>query len=147
MTREVLLNLYVDQNLTLREVATRCGWQSEGPVRTALRRERIAIRRRTVPRREVELTRELLEELYLNRGLSARAIVDIIGDYSVTTILAALDREGIPARTPRYTSTTPMPELTEDLLRQLYLDERLRVHEIAGRLGYARGRRRLAMPG
>lgn len=138
LTRELLLELYVGQNLTLRQVAKRCGWRSGTPVRTALRREQIPLRPTTVPRREVELTRELLEDLYVTRGLSARAIVDMIGDYSVTTVFHALDREGIPTRGPRYTSKTPMPELTESLLRQLYVDERLRVHEIAARLGYAR---------
>lgn len=65
-------------------------------------------------------------------------IVRVLGDFSVTTIREALLREGIPIRGPRYTSTTPMPELTEALLRTMYVDQRLRVHEIAVRLGYAR---------
>ena len=119
-------------------MAERCGYKSETPVRNAMRRHEIPIRQKTLPRRSVELTRGLLEDLYVTQGLSAREIVDAIGDYSVSTVLLTLKREGIPTRGPRYTRTTPMPELTENLLRQLYLDERLRVHEIAERLGYAR---------
>ncbi len=139
LTKELLEELYVRDNLTLREVAKRCGWKSEGPVRKALHREEIPLRRQTVPRRTVELTRELLQELYVTQGLSAPAIVEILGDYSATTIHQALKREGIATRGPRYTSNTPMPELSEILLRRLYVDRRLRVREIAERLGYARG--------
>ncbi|HTJ74542.1 MAG TPA: hypothetical protein VL337_04185 [Acidimicrobiales bacterium] len=138
LTREILLDLYMTQNLTLQEVAEHTGWRSGGPVRTALRREGIPIRRMTVPPRKVELTRDLLEDLYVNQALSMPTIVRVLGDFSVTTIREALLREGIPIRGPRYTSTTPMPELTEALLRAMYLDQRLRVHEIAERLGYAR---------
>ncbi|HVM13224.1 MAG TPA: hypothetical protein VM287_02730 [Egibacteraceae bacterium] len=138
LTREVLLDLYVGENLTLKEVADRTGWRSEGPVRTALRREGIPMRRMTVPRRRVELTRDLLQDLYVNQGLSMPTIVRVLGEFSVTTIREALQREGIPIRGPRYTSATPMPALTEALLRTMYVDQRLRVHEIAERLGYAR---------
>jgi transposase len=138
LTREVLLDLYVAQNLTLKEVAEHTGWRSAGPVRTALRREAIPMRRMTVPRRKIELTRELLQDLYVNQRLSMPTIVRVLGDLSATSIREALLREGIPIRGPRYTSTTPMPELSEALLRMMYLDQRLRVHEIAERLGYAR---------
>ncbi|MGH9264156.1 MAG: hypothetical protein ACRD1D_05635 [Acidimicrobiales bacterium] len=138
LTREVLLDLYVGRNLTLREVAERTGWRSQGPVRTALRREGIPVRRMTVPKRQVELTPELLEDLYVRQGLSMPTIVRVLGDYSATTIRERLIGEGIPIRGPRYTRRTPMPELTETLLRTLYVEQRLRVHEIAERLGYAR---------
>lgn len=138
LTRQLLLDLYVGQNLTLSQVAERTGWRSQGPVRTALRREGIPVRRMTVARRDVQLTRELLEDLYVRQELSIPAIVDLLGDYSKTTVRTALLRERIPIRGPRYTPTTPMPELSEALLRNLYIDQRLRVNEIAGRLGFSR---------
>ena len=109
------------QNLTLDEVARRCGYRSQGPVRAALERHGIPARRMTVRRRRIALSRELLVELYANQGLTPKAIVEVLGDYSATTVREALKRYGIPTRGPRYTKSTPMPELTEALLRQLYV--------------------------
>lgn len=145
LVREVLEDLYVAQNLTLAEVARRCGYRSPNPVRAALERHGIPVRRVTVRPRRVVLSRELLVELYANQGLTPKAIAELLGDYSATTVRNRLKRYGIPTRGPRYTKSTPMPELTEALLRQLYVEQRLRAREIAARLGYANAAVRRAL--
>src|SRR5581483_8398152 len=75
-----------------------------------------------------ELSRDLLVELYVDQGLSCRAIAARVGG-SDQRVLDALHRQAIPVR-PRGQSAPP-PAVSARKLRALYVDERRSEAEIA----------------
>ena len=98
LTAPLLHKLYVEEGLTVREVASRAGGSS-ARVLAALRRAGIDRRPRGAPSgsRMVPLTPELLERLYVVEGLSAAAVAAQVGGGG-GRVLAALARFDIPRR-------------------------------------------------
>src|SRR5581483_1856512 len=127
LTAKDLEDLYVRRGLTAAQIAGRVGGS---PTRVVEALERAGIPRRPrnwrpgVP----ELSRELLVELYVNQGLSSRAIAARVGG-SDQRVLDALRRHGIPVR-PRWQSAPP-PAVKTRRLRTLYVDQRRSEAEIA----------------
>ena len=89
------------------------------------------------------LTREVLEDLYLERGLTSTDIGVVLG-VDPGRVIEALHRHGIPVRTRGIRSTGGRAPLTKELLEELYVRQGLSLEAIAAKLGYTRGRVRLA---
>lgn len=98
LTPDVLHQLYVVEELTLREIAERAGG-SDGRVLKALRRAGIARRPRGAGRgRDLKpLTPDVLHQLYVVESLSAAAIAERVGG-SPERVRNALIRAGIARR-------------------------------------------------
>lgn len=142
LTPALLRRLYVKRRLTLAQVAKETG-ASEWRVGKALRHAGIALRprgSRKLPGRE-PLTAELLQELYVEQGLSSVAIARLLGGH-VSRILAAMDRFNIPTRPRPVPGPFPLPA-TE--LRKLYVDDGVSAQEIAARLGITTNQVRVAL--
>jgi len=127
LTTKVLEDLYVHQGLSATEIAHRVGGS---PTRVVEALERAGIPRRPRGQRPdlPELSRDLLVELYVDQGLSCRAIAARVGG-SDQRVLDALHRQAIPVR-PRGQSAPP-PAVSARKLRALYVDERRSEAEIA----------------
>jgi transposase len=150
LTSEVLQNLYVRQDLTAAEVAQRVGVskttvlaalrQHGIPIRPAVARPSVRERRRREPKPglwDAVLTKQVLEELYVREGLTAEQVAGRLGVPSLSTVLAALRRHGLPVQ-PRGLKRYPSrPVLTRELLTDLYLGQQLSAPAIAGQLGYS----------
>ena len=83
------------------------------------------------------LTREVLEDLYLERGLTSTDIGVVLG-VDPGRVIEALHRHGIPVRTRGMRSTGGRPPLTKELLEELYVRQGLSLEAIAAKLGYTR---------
>ncbi|MEW6477431.1 MAG: hypothetical protein AB1679_34700 [Actinomycetota bacterium] len=131
LTATVLEDLYVRRGLTAAQIAGRVGGS---PTRVVDALERAGIPRRPRGRRPdlPELSRDLLVELYVDQGLSSRAIAARVGG-SDQRVLDALHRHGIPVR-PRRQSAPP-PAVKARRLRALYVDEQRSEAEIAALYG------------
>lgn len=131
LTATVLEDLYVRRGLTATQIAGRVGGS---PTRVVEALERVGIPRRPRGWRPdlPELSRDLLVELYVDQGLSSRAIAARVGG-SDQRVLDALHRHGIPVR-PRRQSAPP-PAVKARRLRALYVDERRGEAEIAALYG------------
>lgn len=129
LTPELLDDLYVRDERTIAEIATRVGG-SDARVQAALRRAGIRARPPgTVPARRLQpLTKELLHRLYVEERLSAAKIAERVGG-DPNRVLNALKRAGIPRR-PK---NAPPRELTIDAqeLFDLYVKERVSAEDIA----------------
>lgn len=142
LTPALLRRLYVERRLTIAQVAEQTGasvWQ----VGKALDEAGIARRprgSRRLPGRE-PLTAELLQELYVEQGLSSVAIARLLGGH-VSRILAAMGRFNIPTRRRPVPGPFPLPATK---LRGMYVDEGLGIPELAIRLGVTPNQVRLEL--
>ena len=140
LSRELLVELYVTQGLTLAEVAERVGGRP-ARVAAALRRHQIPRRPppiRRLPGRE-PLTKELLTELYVNQRLSSVAIARQLGG-DTSRVIKALKRFDIPAR------SHPRPgQIDPDALVDLYVRRRVGLEEIAVTMGVSVNQVRMAL--
>ena len=132
MTKEVLEELYVGQGLSAQAVADRLGLPNHGVVARALRRHGIPARPRAY-RARTELARELLEELYVDQGLTLRQIGDVVGrDKGVVRFRA--HEQAVPVRSG---SLPREPRSATVVLEELHADPRvaaaLRRHGVARR--------------
>lgn len=131
----LLEELYRDQGLAVGDIAGRLGCPI-AHVKRELRRHGIRPHRRpaTLPPGLAPITRELLEELYLRRGLTLAEVAAEVGGSS-SRVGAALRRFGIPSR-PRGSRRIPgLVPLTPELLVDLYVVQRLGSITIARQLG------------
>lgn len=135
LTPAVLRRLYLDEALTVAEVASRVGG-SAARVLAALRRAGIPRRPRGTPsgHRIEPLTAELLHQLYVVEGLSAAGVVARLGGVQ-DRVYPALAKYGIPSR-PRH---RPAPQLTisRTELEEAYVTGRRSKEEIASAYGVA----------
>ena len=130
LSTERLVELYVTQRLSSVAIARRFGISPKA-VCEQLYRAGITPRGGSVPK---ELApRELLVELYVERGLSSDAIARQLG-CSSQTVREQLRRWNIPLRS-RGTSSPATAALTRDVLLDLYGDQEMTMAEIASRFG------------
>ena len=127
--------LYVGQHLTLVQVAAELGCSTDR-VKAGLAAAGIAVRVGGLPATAAALpllTEALLRELYERQQLTMRQVADRVGG-SEFRIARALDRFGIARRRP---GARPVSALLADaeVLRQLYVEQRLDDTAIGGRFG------------
>lgn len=137
ITKELLQELYINQRLGMPEIATMLGY-SYPTVRTHLIKHQIPIRSKSEAMRTVNISKEQLEELYLNQGLSPSQIADRLG-CTEPPIRQRLVEYGIPVRSAsqgclvrHHAGKIP---ITKALLEDLYLKQRLPVKDIGDRIG------------
>ncbi len=140
--KAVLEDLYLAQRLSIAEVADRFG-KSPRQVGVWLRRYEIPIRPRGATASSPApgqwdhlLTRALLEDLYVRRGLSALAVAERLGIPNGGPVLRALRRHGLPVAARGTKRVAGRPLLTAEMLRALYVDEGLSAPQIAHQFGY-----------
>jgi transposase len=126
---EVLHELYVRRHLTLDQTAAELAC-SRNLVVNGLRAAGIPVRPRP-GRSPAELTRNVLEELYVRQDLSAQAVAARLGT-SAARVRKELRRFGIPVRRAGARPVVA-PALPAHTLRRLYVTEGLSVSEIAAR--------------
>ena len=120
---EVLEELYVRQNLTIRQVAARTGLS---PRQVWRRLEEAGIPRRPSGPRRTEVDPRLLEELYLRRGLSMDAVARELR-VSRGVVERSLRSHGIRRHRRE--------RLPRPLLEELYVQGRLSAEAVAARTG------------
>ena len=76
----------------------------------------------------MEITKELLEEMYYNKNLTLREIGGLIGTKGVSYYFTKF---GIKTNGPEKTALN----IDESLLRKMYLEEDLKAEEISERIG------------
>jgi DNA-binding CsgD family transcriptional regulator/transposase-like protein len=135
LEREWLADVYTVQRLDHEEIAKVAGC-SVAHVRNELRRHGIGRRRGVgpLPAGGAALTPELLEELYIEQGLTTAEVAERVGG-SPARVLAGVRRAGIPTRAPGTPSGRRLIRLTPELLHQLYVVEGLSAAQVAERVG------------
>ncbi len=144
LTREVLEDLYVKQGLTCLQIAQRVH-RDKATVAYHLRRHGIQTRPKggsqkgkIAPRIGLELTKELLVELYLGQRMSAREIADRYG-HKAAMVGHRLRRYGIPRRSYGERMVTPpkttVAAPTSETLRALYVTQRWSTNRIGRQYG------------
>lgn len=129
---EILVNLYLNQRLTTQQISERTGIPAPR-VRARLHRYGIATRTRGRCNREdrQEIPREVLRELYVERGLRAVDVAAIL-DTSANVVLRAAHDHGLAVRHGGIEADTGPGEIS--LIESLYADpgvlEVLRNHDV-----------------
>lgn len=85
------------------------------------------------------LVEDELKDLYLNQGLSTTEIAERY-NVGASTVRRRLDELGIPTRSrgPKGSRLLPHDEINEALLRELYLEQKLSIPQIAEQCGWGR---------
>lgn len=125
-----LRQMWVDERRSLPEVAERFCVPADW-VRAELARYGISRPRRS-PSGLAPLTTKVLEDLYVRRRLTSTEIARRVGG-SPARVISALERAGIPRRPPG--RQQDLPELTREVLVELYVDQGLSSRTIAARVG------------
>jgi DNA-binding CsgD family transcriptional regulator len=137
LPRELLVELYVERGLSSDAIARQVGCSSQA-VREQLRRSAIPLRPPgTSSPATAALTPEVLRDLYGRQGLAMAEIAARFG-CSVSGVRKLLLRHGIPVRSKLGKRVRPDDPLSADVLRRLYVDERLPIAEVARRLDTSR---------
>lgn len=132
---DLLEELYRNQGLAPADIAGRLGC-SIAHVKRELHRCGIPPRQRQAPLPPgvVPITKQLLEELYVRRGLTMAEVAAEVGGHP-SRVGAALRRFAIAARPSGSRRLPGLEPLTRDLLVDLYVVQRLGSVTIARRLG------------
>ena len=136
LDRETLEDHYVRRGLTCAVIATEFGLPSGEDVRHALHHFGIPTFQRSTGRASRQLTPEMLHELYVARQLSEAAIGRQYG-CTAATVRRALRNAGISRRRGGEKDWSGRPALTGDLLRELYVHQRLSGAAIARSLHHS----------
>lgn len=138
LTPEVLERLYLDEGLSLRQVAERLGPPAtKRIVQRALQRYEIPLRPPHPPASKQGLmSRELLERLYVDEGRNLEEIAVIVG-VSVSTVKSRMKRLEIPRRKGAWRGVGDRPPMTKALLHRLRVVQLQPLGEIAEALGYS----------
>ncbi|MDB5245514.1 MAG: hypothetical protein JWN90_619 [Parcubacteria group bacterium] len=126
LSKGILEKLYIDKELSLREIAKKLQCDP-GVISRALKRFEIPVRYPTAPRL---FTKELLAALYLKEGLSTYAIAARYA-CDAKTIYRHLKLNGI---TPR---SIEKITLTKEDLQYLYIHEKKSLKDIGDEFGYS----------
>jgi len=115
--------MYIDQEMTAREIANILGVKSTTTVCNWLRSHGISIRSRRAAQKPVTPSRETLENLYTEQELSMDAIGKKTGS-SESSISALLNQYGIPKRhkwekAAGWNKGIPLPEWQRNLLSHM----------------------------
>lgn len=138
LRREFLERLYVHEGLSLKQVADRIGPPAtKRIVHRALERHGIPLRPPKPPARKQEsLSRELLEQLYVNEGRNLEEVAERTG-VSLSTVKKRMEALGIERRKGAWRRVGDRRPLTRELLHRLRIVEQRHPSEIADALGYS----------
>lgn len=131
ISKEKLHELYWKQKKSAPEIATICGCGSTTVYRLM---NKYNIKRRSLADSQKKLffTRELIEDLYINKGLSSIKIGEMLGCNTQTILNNMLDC-GIPRRTK--SENGMKVKISKDELYELYWNREMSVYDIAAELG------------
>lgn len=125
ITKEELIRLYVDEDMTVGEIAQRKGTSRQTVYNT--------LERYGIPQRKKSKLNRVLDEdevrKMLGSGMTAAAVAEAFG-ISPAALRTYAKEKGIPTRNARYASA-----LTEENLRKWYIDEKKTMTEIANMVG------------
>jgi len=128
-----LRRLYLEQKLSVNTIADQLGLPPHR-IRTALQAAGVPVHKPgwTGGQPPPPITRDQLQQLYVEQRLSTRQVADELG-CGPTRVLAALRRHHIPIRTER--PTVPSLDVDEPTLRDLYVAQHLDDQTIGAELG------------
>lgn len=136
LTREQLVDLYVNQGFSQRQIGEKCGVLLR-TVGKWLQKDGIAARPRGAPvgcntgARKDPLSKDLLDDLYLAKGMTQCEIAAMYG-LSEWSVGRRLREFGIEARPTNYVRDTPRKrQFTPEELKQLYVSDRRTMRDIA----------------
>jgi transposase len=136
---QVLTELYVDQGLSLKQVAERLGPPAtKRVVQRGLEFHGIALRPARPPARsQLLMSAEELERLYVNEG---RSLPEVAAYFGVVpgTVIKRMRALGIDRRKGGWRSVGEREPLTRELLHELRVVQRMSAAQIAEKLGYSR---------
>jgi transposase-like protein/AraC-like DNA-binding protein/plasmid maintenance system antidote protein VapI len=136
LTRESLEELYIRQGLSSTAIAAQVGLPDSSDVLHALRHFGIPAFQRSSRQASRLLTSATLQQLYIDRQLSEAAIGRQFG-CGAGTVRRALRKAGIARRRGGEKDWSGRPPLTEELLRELYVNQRLSKDAIARSLHHS----------
>jgi hypothetical protein len=102
ITKETLVDLYVTQNKTAREIADFFGYKSPQPILNKLNQYGIQIRSGRTAQKCIDLNYYELYDLYIIKTLSISQVVQVLGVSSDETVRRSLERYGIKRRSKTY---------------------------------------------
>lgn len=126
-TKEQLENLYVKQGLSLNKIAKKIGCNSTTILNTM---ENFGIKRKPNNFNKINIPKETLKELYLDKKLSLNQIAKQL-DLTQITVLRRLKEAGIERR-PAYRKKIFVPK---EVLTELYWNQKKKPKEIAKMFG------------
>jgi len=134
ISREKLHELYWNQKKSAPEIATIYGYGSTAVYRLM---NKYNIQRRSLSdsQKKIDIPRDLLEDLYLNKSLSTVKIGEMLG-CNPQTVRDYMEKYGIPCRTKSENSTKV--KISKVDLYELYWNRRMSQSKIAAELGCAK---------
>src|SRR5882757_9563276 len=135
---EVLTELYVNQGLSLKQVAEWLGPPAtKRVVQRALEFHGIELRPARPPARaQLQMSAEELERLYVNEGRSVPEVAAYFG-VGPATVIKRMRAVGIERRKGAWRSVGDREPLTRELLHELRVVQRMSAVRIAEELGYS----------
>ena len=135
---EILRRLYVDEGLSLKQVADRIGPPaSKRIVQRALQRDGVQLRPKIPPaRKQALMSKEKLERLYIDEGRSLPEVAAIFG-VNPATVIKRMRWFGLDRRKGAWHGVGDRQPLSHDLLWELRVVQRLSAHRIGDALGYS----------
>ena len=133
---DILRHLYLEENMSITDIAKYFGIKCHGVILSRLDRYNIPKRKRGELKTIYKFSKDMLYSLYVEQKTPMRKLAKIIGCKHMTDVQRLLKKHGIPIRTTSEACTKYT--FDKDVLYDMYINKKMSGLEIANHFGMKR---------